>query len=173
MPRLSSHPLPPESLRCSALRYIYETTPPAPSTALRNPAKQAKSALGGSAAAASVAAPRRVVGGRYELERPIDQGGTAVIYLARDLATGEVRAVKILKDHAAKDPILRACFLQGARAAMGISHPNVVRVLAVVEPRSEHPFAVMELLRGESLDAMLGRERRLTSEQVVVLARDA
>jgi serine/threonine-protein kinase len=124
-------------------------------------------------APAPAAAPRRVVGGRYELERPIDQGGTALIYLARDLATGDERAVKILKDHAAKDPILRACFLAGAKAAMGISHQNVVRVLGVVEPRDDHPFAVMELLRGESLDATLGRERRLSTERVVALARDA
>src|SRR6185295_6991912 len=103
MPRLSSHPLPPESLHCSALRYIYETTPPAPQTAARSPQKPAKKAP--LVAPAPAAAPRRVVGGRYELERPIDQGGTALIYLARDLATGDERAVKILKDHAAKDPI--------------------------------------------------------------------
>lgn len=171
MPRLSSHPLPPESLRCSALRYIYETTPPAPKTAARPAAEPAKKAK--NAEPAPLAVPRRVVGGRYELERAIDQGGTAVIYLARDLATGDERAVKILKDHAAKDPILRACFLAGARAAMGISHHNVVRVLGVVEPRDDHPFAVMELLRGESLDATLGRERRLSTERVVALARDA
>jgi serine/threonine-protein kinase len=120
-----------------------------------------------------VTAPRRIVGGRYELERAIDAGGTAVIHLARDLATGDERAVKLLKDQAAADPILRACFLTGARAAMGIAHQNVVRVLAVGEPRDEHPFAVMELLRGESLDQTLARERKLTSDTVVGFARDA
>ena len=174
MPRLSSHPLPPEVLRCSALRYIYETTPPTPAAAPRAPeARVARPSPPSAVPPAPAAQPRRVLGGRYELQRPIDAGGTAVIYLARDLATGEERAVKLLKDHAAKDPILRACFLAGARAAMGISHPNVVRVLSVAEPREDHPFAVMELLRGESLDATLGRERRLTSERVVSLARDA
>jgi serine/threonine-protein kinase len=113
------------------------------------------------------------VGGRYELERAIDAGGTAIIHLARDLATGDERAVKLLKDRAAADPILRACFLTGARAAMGIDHRNVVRVLAVGEPRDDHPFAVMELLRGESLDHAVGREHRLPAETVVALARDA
>lgn len=162
MPRLSSHPLPPEVLRCSALRYIYETTPPSQPRVAPRPAP------------APIVRPRKVVGGRYELERAIDQGGTAVIHLARDLATGDTRAVKILKDHAANDPILRACFLSGARAAMGITHHNVVRVLAVLEPHGEeHPFAVMELLHGESLDTTLGREHRFSSERVVELARDA
>jgi len=188
MPRLSSHPLPPEALHCSALRYIYETTPPSQPKVAPRPKDEtrasrpppAPSARAAAAAAAPTtppepaARPRQVVGGRYELERAIDQGGTAVIYLARDLATGDARAVKILKDHAANDPILRACFLSGARAAMGITHHNVVRVLTVVEPREQtHPFAVMELLRGESLDVTLGREHRLSSERVVALARDA
>lgn len=171
MPRLSSHPLPPEALRCSALRYIYETTPPAPQAAPRKPEKPAPPSA--RALAPGAAEPRRVVGGRYELVRAIDSGGTALIYLARDLATGDERAVKLLKDDAARDPILRACFLAGAKAAMGVSHHNVVRVLSVVEPREGHPFAVMELLRGESLDATLGRERRLPPERVVALARDA
>lgn len=173
MPRLSAHPLPPEALRCSALRYIYETTPPAPPAAPRpsTPPGRTKPAPGGEVPASI--APRRIVGGRYELERAIDAGGTAVIHLARDLATGDELAVKLLKDHAATDPILRACFLAGARAAMNISHPNVVRVLAVGEPRDEHPFAVMELLRGEALDQTVARDRKLPPETVVRLARDA
>lgn len=183
MPRLSSHPLPPEVLQCSALRYIYETTPPSQPKVAPRPREDARASrppavpraeAAPPAPPAPVARPRKVVGGRYELERAIDQGGTAVIYLARDLATGDARAVKILKDHAANDPILRACFLSGARAAMGITHHNVVRVLTVVEPREQqHPFAVMELLRGESLDVTLRREHRLPSERVVALARDA
>ena len=171
MPRLSSHPLPPEALRCSALRYIYETTPPAPVTALRPRTTEPYPTRPTEPPPA--AGPRRILGGRYELEQAIDAGGTAIIHLGRDLATGAERAVKVLKDHAASDPILRDCFLAGARAAMGVSHPNVVRVLAVVEPADDHPFAVMELLRGESLDQTLGRERRLSPEVVVRLARDA
>jgi serine/threonine-protein kinase len=118
-------------------------------------------------------AVRRIVGGRYELEQAIDAGGTAIIHLARDLATGEERAVKLLKDHAAADPILRECFLAGARAAINVTHPNVVRVLAVDEPPGEHPYAIMELLRGESLDRTLVRETRLAPEVVVRLAREA
>jgi serine/threonine-protein kinase len=170
MPRLSAHPLPPDALHCSALRYIYETTPPAPAAAPRARSAPARAAT---PELADGVAPRRVVGGRYELERPIDAGGTAIIHLARDLATGDERAVKLLKDRAAGDPILRACFLAGARAAMGISHHNVVRVFAVGEPRDDHPFAVMELLRGEALDQTVARERRLPADTVVRLARDA
>lgn len=185
MPRLSSHPLPPDVLRCSALRYIYETTPPAPRAAPRMSVSERAKSLpprdGNPPSSAShvrasetpSALPQRVVGGRYAIEQKIDAGGTALIYRARDLATGKLRALKLLKDHAAEDPVLRACFLAGARAAMRVDHQNVVRVLGVSEPPDDHPFAVMELLEGEALDVTLAREQRLSPEVVVDLARDA
>jgi serine/threonine-protein kinase len=110
---------------------------------------------------------------RYVLERAIDQGGTATIYRALDLATGDQRAVKLLSEHAAADPDLRRCFLFGARAAMSLSHQNVVRVLGVHEPEGDRPFAVMELLKGEPLHVMLARQERLTQVQVISLARGA
>jgi serine/threonine-protein kinase len=114
-----------------------------------------------------------LLGGRYTLERELDAGGTAVIWLARDLALGEPRAVKLLTPHAAASPILRNCFLGGARAAMGVVHPNVVRVYAVHEPASELPYAVMELLEGEPLHVSLARNERLAPDLVLALARGA
>jgi len=114
-----------------------------------------------------------VLVGRYVLERAIDQGGTATIYRALDLATGDQRAVKLLSERAAAEPMLRHCFLFGARAAMTLSHHNVVHVLAVHEPEHQRPFAVMELLKGEPLHVMLARQERLTSDLVVALARGA
>ncbi|HEX6276095.1 MAG TPA: serine/threonine-protein kinase [Polyangiaceae bacterium] len=110
---------------------------------------------------------------RFALEGELDAGGTAVIWRARDLALGEPRAVKLLAPHATASTILRTCFLSGARAAMGVSHPNVVRVYAVHEPDDKPPFAVMELLDGEPLHALLAREGRLPSALVVELARGA
>jgi eukaryotic-like serine/threonine-protein kinase len=114
-----------------------------------------------------------VLGERYLLERELDAGGTAKILLARDLTTGHKRAVKRLIDRSAHDPILRACFLAGARAAMDVSHPNVVRVLSVHEPASGNPYAVMELLHGEPLNVTATRERQLSTDTVVALARGA
>jgi len=116
---------------------------------------------------------RELLGERYLIEREIDAGGTAKILLARDLETGHKRAVKRLIDRAATDPILRACFLAGARAAMDVRHDNVVRVLSVHEPVSGHPYAVMELLHGEPLNVTATREHQLPTSTVVAVARAA
>jgi serine/threonine-protein kinase len=93
--------------------------------------------------------------------------------MARDLALGEPRAVKLLTAHAATSTILRSCFLTGARAAMGVTHPNVVRVYAVHEPEDKPPYAVMELLEGDPLHVVLAREERLAPHLVLGIARGA
>jgi eukaryotic-like serine/threonine-protein kinase len=186
MERLSSHPLPPRALRRPELRHIYETTPPAPRVASPTPppaqvstppAPYVGSPTPPSARVSTSPDPSRrpeqALAGRYVLERQIDEGGTATIHRALDLATGEQRAVKLLSEASAADPTLRRCFLQGARSAMAIAHQNVVRVLAVHETGAERPFAVMELLRGDPLHVLLAREQRLSPDLVISLARGA
>lgn len=176
MPRLSSHPLPVTALRHPALRYIYETTPPTPRTTRVAPVRTGRkecSVDGQGPISQSRVDEREVLGDRYLIEGELDTGGTARILLARDLTNGTERAVKRLTERSAKDPILRACFLAGARAAMDVTHPNVVRVLSVHEPAAGHPYAVMELLRGEPLNATIAREQKLPPDVVVALSRCA
>jgi serine/threonine protein kinase len=168
MERLSSHPLPARALRRPELRHIYETTPPSPRVASPSPPPARVSTLPDPSRL-----PEQALAGRYLLERQIDEGGTATIHRALDLATGERRAVKLLSESSAAEPTLRRCFLQGARAAMTIAHQNVVQVLAVHETGAERPFAVMELLRGDPLHVLLAREQRLPADLVVSLARGA
>ena len=189
--RLSSHPLPPSSIRAEALRRIYESTPPtpraAPGAAGEGEARTSSHAVRPGLATLFDFVSDRPVSfltpsppdalplllSRFALEHELDAGGTAVIWRARDIALGEPRAVKLLTHHATSSNILRNCFLSGARAAMGVSHPNVVRVFAVHEPDDKPPFAVMELLEGEPLHALLAREERLAPELVLALARGA
>ena len=186
--RLSSHPLPPASFRADTLRRIYENTPPTPRAAPVE--KRSKERDAGGLAnlfdLVSDLADRPIpfltpnppgtgplLGGRFALERELDAGGTAVIWLAKDIALGEPRAVKLLTPHAAASTILRSCFLTGARAAMNVFHPNVVRVYGVHEPEGEPPYAVMELLEGEPLHVVLAREERLAPDFVLAIARGA
>jgi serine/threonine protein kinase len=186
---LSSHPLPPSTFRAEALRRIYESTPPTPRAGPVGPGKSERAVRPGLATlidfvsdiegrSVPLLTPPPPGAGplllsRFALEGELDAGGTAVIWRARDLALGEPRAVKLLAPHATTSTILRTCFLSGARAAMGVSHPNVVRVYAVHEPDDKPPFAVMELLDGEPLHALLAREGRLPSALVLELARGA
>src|SRR5262245_3918209 len=184
--RLSSHPLPASSFRAESLRRIYEDTPPTPKAGPVRSAERDAHFLANLFDLVSDLVPRPIpfltptppdagplLGSRFALERELDAGGTAVIWLARDIALGEPRAVKLLTPHAAASTILRSCFLTGARAAMNVFHPNVVRVYGVHEPEGDPPYAVMELLEGEPLHVVLAREERLAPDVVLAIARGA
>jgi serine/threonine protein kinase len=91
--------------------------------------------------------------GRYSLHAPIAAGGMATVHLARDeRPEGERRAVAVKRLHPqfARDPDFIAMFLDEARVAKNIVHPNVVRTLDLVRS-DEEVFLVMEYVAGESL----------------------
>src|SRR5438105_10953531 len=91
--------------------------------------------------------------GRYALHDEIAAGGMAVVHLGRLLGpVGFARTVAIKRLHAnyAKDPGFVAMFLDEARLAARIRHPNVVSTLDVVSIDDEL-FLVMEYVHGESL----------------------
>src|SRR4051812_271904 len=84
--------------------------------------------------------------GRYELHGAIARGGMATVYVARmSGAAGFARtvAVKRLHPHLAADPTFTAMFVDEARLAARIRHPNVVDTLDVVAEGGEL-FLVMD-----------------------------
>src|ERR1700694_4139914 len=106
--------------------------------------------------------PLRVVG-RYALYNEIAAGGMATVHFGRLLGpVGFSRTVAIKRLHPqyAKDPEFVSMFLEEARLAARIRHPNVVPTLDVVATQGEL-FLVMEYVQGESLSrlARVLRER--------------
>jgi len=100
-------------------------------------------------------APRVV--GRYALFGEIAAGGMATVHLGRLLGpVGFARTVAIKRLHAqfAKDPEFVSMFLDEARLAARIQHPNVVSTLDVVAMSGEL-FLVMEYVQGESLGKLV------------------
>jgi serine/threonine-protein kinase len=95
--------------------------------------------------------------GRYELLRPIAAGGMATVYLGRVLGEGgfeRLVAVKLLHPHIAAQPEFVTMFLDEARIAARIRHPNVVPTLAV-ERGQDGLFLVMEYVEGHALHSVL------------------
>src|ERR1700689_3413426 len=91
--------------------------------------------------------------GRYALYDEIAAGGMATVHLGRMIGSvGFARtvAIKRLHPHFAKDPEFVSMFLDEARLAARIRHPNVVPTLDVVTTEGEI-FLVMEYVQGESL----------------------
>ena len=103
----------------------------------------------------------RIVG-RYALYGEIAAGGMATVHFGRLVgAVGFSRtvAVKRLHPQFAKDPDFVSMFLDEARLAARIQHPNVVSTLDVV-PLDDEVFLVMEYVHGEALSKLIRAARR-------------
>src|SRR5689334_20273202 len=95
--------------------------------------------------------------GRYVLHGKIAAGGTATVHLGKlKAAAGVSRTVAIKRLHPqfATEPEFASMFLDEARLAMRIHHPNVVPVLDFLAEDDEL-FLVMEYVEGESLARLL------------------
>jgi eukaryotic-like serine/threonine-protein kinase len=91
------------------------------------------------------------------------------VYRARDSRLGRDVAIKIISHRGARDPESVNRFEQEAKAVAAVSHPNI---LAIHDFGNENgiSFAVMELLRGESLDDRLAREHLSWRKAVEIAA---
>ena len=92
--------------------------------------------------------PERI--GRYRIERKIGEGGMGVVYAARDERLDRPVALKTIRGES--DDTSRKRLWREARAAAGITHPNICQ-LYEIEETADGLFLAMELLAGESLGA--------------------
>jgi hypothetical protein len=102
-----------------------------------------------------------IVGDRYELVRPLGEGGMGVVWEATHTTTHASVAVKLLKPSVWPRRDLRARFVREARAARAVRHPNVTQIHEVLELEDGAPAIVMELLEGETLAQRLRRSARV------------
>jgi serine/threonine-protein kinase len=101
------------------------------------------------------AAPVRV--GRYAIHDRIAAGGMATVHLGRLVGEGgfaRTVAIKRLHPHFSLDPDFVSMFLDEARLAARIRHPNVVQTVDVVVANDE-VFLVMDYVEGESFSFMI------------------
>ncbi len=108
----------------------------------------------------------RLIDGRYQVRARIARGGMATVYLATDLRLERRVAIKIMHSHLADDSNLAQRFIQEARSAARLSHPNVVNVFDQGED-GETAYIVMEYLPGITLRELLKDYQRLTPEQTL------
>lgn len=101
--------------------------------------------------------------GRYVIERVLGRGAMGIVYLAFDPQIERQVALKTLHRPAADDAAaaheLTARFLNEARAAGRLVHPNIVAIYDYGEA-DDIAFITMEYVRGESLAARLARHAR-------------
>ena len=96
--------------------------------------------------------------GRYEVLTRIGQGGMATVYVARVHGVGgfeRLVALKVLHPQYAQEREFISMFLDEARVAARIHHPNVVSTLDVHASDEEGYYLVMEYVEGDHLGALL------------------
>ena len=99
---------------------------------------------------------------KYELLRPIGEGGMGVVWIARDLTLEVEVAVKISRRFLDDgDAMMAQRALSEARLAAQFAHPAVCRVLDFGLSALGDPFVVSELLHGEALDEVVAEQVRL------------
>ncbi|MCC7535393.1 MAG: serine/threonine protein kinase, partial [Deltaproteobacteria bacterium] len=114
------------------------------------------------------AAPAGTCFGPYEVVRVLGAGGMGTVYEGRHRSLGKRVAIKTLHAPLATDATVVARFVNEARAASRLSHPNVADVYDVgVE--SGQPYLVIELLRGETLRDLLDREQRMSPARALAV----
>jgi len=95
----------------------------------------------------------------YELLEKLGEGGMGTVYKARDPRLGRFIAIKLLPPAFVSDPGRRARFVQEAKAASALNHPNIICVYDI-QAEGDEPFIAMEYVDGTPLDRMI-RKRAL------------
>src|SRR5262249_49394523 len=92
----------------------------------------------------------------------LGEGGMGAVYLARHPFIGRYAAIKVLRAPLAENRTLVTRFVNEARAANAIQHPNIIDIIDVgTLPGSEVPYLMMEYLQGETLAKRIERRGRL------------
>jgi eukaryotic-like serine/threonine-protein kinase len=115
-----------------------------------------------------------VLGTSYVIDRELGRGGMGVVYRATDRTLGREVAIKVMRPDrwsllAQAD--LRTLFDREARATAKLKHPSIVTAYYAGQDDSGMLFLVLELLRGESLNARLARGP-LAVEEAVGIAEE-
>lgn len=98
-----------------------------------------------------------VLAGRYRVLRMLGTGGMGEVYAVFDAELEEEVALKLLRTSLSADPSYRQRLRSEVRLARRVSHPNVCRVHDLGQHR-EHLFVTMELVRGQTLRALVKRQ---------------
>ncbi len=112
-----------------------------------------------------------LLAGKYRIQDEIGRGGMGIVYRAEDIKLSRPVALKFLPPELIRDMNARERFVQEARAAAALAHPNICTVYEV-DDSGEHPFIAMEYVEGETLREKT-RRGPLPLEEALTLASQA
>jgi serine/threonine protein kinase len=114
--------------------------------------------------------PGTVFEGKYNVIRQIGEGGMGSVFEVEHALLYRRFALKIMNPDLAKDSRAVARFFQEARAASAIGHPNIIEIFDVGQDDKGTSYFIMELLEGQSLEALLKRQGHLRPDRAAAIA---
>jgi two-component system LytT family response regulator len=110
--------------------------------------------------------------GKYRIVSTLGEGGMGRVYLAVDTQLGRKVALKVLSNELASDETALARFLQEARLASSLSHPNIAYIYDIGEHAGSR-FLAMEYVEGEPLSNRIMAGPLSTSDVIFIGAQVA
>ena len=99
--------------------------------------------------------------GSYRIESRIGAGGMGVVYKAVDTRLDRPVAIKVMPASALASPDRQKRFLQEAKTASSLNHPNIVTIYEINTQEGDGQplqYIAMEFVQGETLDKLIGRK---------------
>ncbi|MBI5360015.1 MAG: protein kinase [Planctomycetes bacterium] len=113
----------------------------------------------------------QTIGGYRVIER-VGRGGMGTVYKAIQLRLNRIIALKLLSEELVKDPTFINLFVQEARSAAQLNHPNIIQVYDFNKSGTLCYFS-MEFVPYGSVQELLAKEKKLPQERAIKIILDA
>ena len=111
------------------------------------------------------------IGDRFKLLELLGRGGMGVVFCAKELSLDRDVALKVLTLDPTLAPDAFERFEREAKLAARLDHPNIVPIFSVGKHNTV-AYYTMRLVRGGSVEDMIGQQKKLTLKQTIPILRD-